>query len=133
MNYLEAYNEASALASNEQERKRSSSDAHLVDEYNKSKRSKPQVDKHQELAQNRSKKKSKQEPVKEEWEGKHPWRPWDRKKDLTAGRQSVKLNAENMARVCLLGFPRDHFKETSCRELNQESNLSCQRSCIRLT
>ena len=91
--YLEAYNEASALASNEQERKRSNSDAHLVDEYNKSKRSKSLVDKHQELAQNRSKKKSKQEPVKEEWEGKHPWRPWDREKDLTAGRQSVKLDA----------------------------------------
>ncbi|XP_027158436.1 uncharacterized protein LOC113760061 [Coffea eugenioides] len=110
MNYLEAYNEASALASNEQERKRSNSDAHLVDEYNKSKRSKSLVDKHQELAQNRSKKKSKQEPVKEEWEGKHPWRPWDREKDLTAGRQSVKLDAENMAQGLSSRFSSGSFQ-----------------------
>ncbi|MBA0699341.1 hypothetical protein Goari_000988, partial [Gossypium aridum] len=40
MHYLEAYNEAAALASNEEEKtKRSSLDADLVDKYNKEKRS----------------------------------------------------------------------------------------------
>lgn len=76
-----------------------SSDADLVDRYNKEKRSKSLVEKYQETA-SRPKKKSKQplEKVKkEEWVGKHPWKPWDREKDLTAGRQSVKLDSDNMA------------------------------------
>ncbi|KAK3025418.1 hypothetical protein RJ639_040844, partial [Escallonia herrerae] len=97
MNYLEAYNEAAALASNDQEKKRANSDAELVDKYNNVKRSKSLVEKHQEEVRNRSKKKSKQERTKEEWEGQHPWKPWDREKDLTAGRQKVKLDEENMS------------------------------------
>ncbi|KAK9921375.1 hypothetical protein M0R45_029886 [Rubus argutus] len=32
----------------------------------------------------------------EDWVGKHPWKPWDREKDLAGGRQSVKLDSENM-------------------------------------
>ncbi|WCJ31112.1 DNAJ heat shock N-terminal domain-containing protein [Euphorbia peplus] len=72
MNYLEAYKEATALASNEEEKKRSSADADLVDKYNKAKRSKTLVEKHQEEQRvKRSKKKSKKE--KEEWSGKHPF------------------------------------------------------------
>ncbi|KAJ8748281.1 hypothetical protein K2173_000853 [Erythroxylum novogranatense] len=97
MNYLEAYNEATALASNEEGKKRSNADAELVDKYNKAKRSKSLVQKHQEEVSSCSKKKkSKQEPVKEEWSGKHPWKPWDREKDLVAGRQSIKFDADNM-------------------------------------
>lgn len=97
MNYLEAYNEATALASNEENKKRTNTDAKLVDEYNKAKRSKSLVQKHQEEKLQRSKQKSKQPIEKEEWVGQHPWKPWDREKDLTAGRQSVKLDSENMA------------------------------------
>ncbi|CAI9095836.1 OLC1v1031859C1 [Oldenlandia corymbosa var. corymbosa] len=111
MNYLEAYNEAAALASNELEKKqRANADAQLVDEYNKSKRSKSLVEKHKESIHSRAKKKSKQEPVKEEWEGNHPWKPWDREKDLTAGRLSVKLDAENMAQGLSSRFSSGSFQ-----------------------
>ncbi|XWS15402.1 hypothetical protein CRYUN_Cryun35bG0094200 [Craigia yunnanensis] len=37
LSYLEAYNEAAALASNEEEKQRTTSDADLVDKYNKRK------------------------------------------------------------------------------------------------
>ncbi|KAL3503999.1 hypothetical protein ACH5RR_033840, partial [Cinchona calisaya] len=110
LNYLEAYNESLALASNEQERKQGNSDAQLVDQYNKSKRAKSLVEKHQESKQSRSKKESKQEQVKEEWEGKHPWKPWDREKDLTAGRLSVKLDADNMAQGLASRFSSGSFQ-----------------------
>ncbi|KAA3486980.1 calponin-like proteiny domain-containing protein [Gossypium australe] len=110
---LEAYNEAAALASNEEEKtKRSSSDADLVDKYNKEKRSKSLVQKHQEEASKRPKKKSKQQSEKEkdEWEGKHPWKPWDREKDLTAGRQSVNLDTENMVKGLTSRFSTGSFQ-----------------------
>lgn len=110
MNYLEAYNEATALASNEKEKKISSREAELVDQYNKTKRSKTLVEKHQELAKSSRKKKSKQEPTKEEWEGNHPWKPWDRDKDLSAGRQSVKLDAENMSQGLSSRFASGSFQ-----------------------
>ncbi|KAL6189277.1 hypothetical protein ACLB2K_040666 [Fragaria x ananassa] len=93
MDYLEAYNKAASLASNE-EKKMNSSDADLVDRYNKEKRSKSLVEKYQETA-SRPKKKSKQplEKVKkEEWVGKHPWKPWDREKDLTAEKLPLAKN-----------------------------------------
>ncbi|XP_028782875.1 DNA ligase 1 [Neltuma alba] len=98
MNYLEAYNEATALASNDEAKKRASEDAELVDKYNKAKRSKSLVQKHQEELTGKSKKKSKrkQEAEKEDWVGDHPWKPWDREKDLTAGRKSVRLDPESM-------------------------------------
>ncbi|XP_059630891.1 uncharacterized protein LOC132273828 [Cornus florida] len=111
MNYLEAYNEAAALASKEEDNKRANSDAQLVDEYNKAKRSKSLVEKHQEDTRSRSKRKSKQEPLtKEEWEGQHPWKPWDREKDLTAGRQSVKLDADNMSQGLTSRFSSGSFQ-----------------------
>ncbi|KAJ0085735.1 hypothetical protein Patl1_07824 [Pistacia atlantica] len=110
MNYLEAYNEASALASNEQEKKRSSADADLVDKYNKEKRSKSLVQKHQEEARSRTKKKSKQSAQKEEWVGQHPWKPWDRENDLTAGRQNVKLDSENMTQGLTSRFSAGTFQ-----------------------
>lgn len=108
--YLEAYNEAAALASNEQEKKRVNPDAELVDQYNKAKRSKSLVEKHTESARSRSKKKSKLEPVKENWEGNHPWKPWDRETDLTAGRQSVKLDTDNMVQGLSSRFSSGSFQ-----------------------
>ncbi|CAL5348982.1 unnamed protein product [Camellia sinensis] len=112
MNYLEAYNEAAALASTDQENKITNSDAALVDEYNKRKRPKSLVEKHREAARtsSSSKKKSKQERAKEEWEGQHPWKPWDREKDLTAGRQSVKLYAEDMSQGLASRFSSGTFQ-----------------------
>ncbi|KAK9145928.1 hypothetical protein Sjap_005831 [Stephania japonica] len=94
MNYLEAYNEAAALADGA-EKKRTNSDAALVDQYNSIKRSKTLVQQHQEERSSKRKVK-KEEKKKEEWEGQHPWKPWDREKDLTAGRQKVNLDSENM-------------------------------------
>ncbi|XP_016445880.1 uncharacterized protein LOC107771070 [Nicotiana tabacum] len=110
MNYLEAFNEASALASKEQEKSRASVDAELVEQYNKAKRSKSMVEKHQETVRAKSKKKSKQESMKEEWEGNHPWKPWDREKDLTAGRQNVKLEAADMAQGLTSRFSSGSFQ-----------------------
>ncbi|XP_022981677.1 uncharacterized protein LOC111480750 [Cucurbita maxima] len=96
--YLEAYNEAAALASNE-EAKKNSSESALVDKYNREKRSKPLIEKHREGARSSGKKKSKQQvgEKEEEWVGKHPWKPWDREKDLTAGRKTINFDPENMA------------------------------------
>ncbi|KAF9603483.1 hypothetical protein IFM89_036756 [Coptis chinensis] len=96
------YNEAAALASNE-EKKRTSSDTVLVDKYNVTKRSKSLVEKHQEESANRRKRKSRQKKTKEkeqkeEWVGKHPWKPWDPEKDLTAGRQKVNLDSDSMVK-----------------------------------
>ncbi|KAJ4844406.1 hypothetical protein Tsubulata_050843 [Turnera subulata] len=113
MNYLEAYNEATALASNEEEKKRASADAELVDKYNKAKRSKSLVQKHQEETVNRSKKKSKKqqtEKEKEEWAGQHPWKPWDREKDLVAGRKSIKFDSDNMAQGLTSRFSSGNFQ-----------------------
>ncbi|PON93525.1 DnaJ domain containing protein [Trema orientale] len=108
MNFLEAYNEAAALASNEVQK---SSEADLVDKYNKEKRSKSLVQKHQEKAASHSKKKStKQQLEKEEWVGQHPWKPWDREKDLVAGRLSVKLDSENMAEGLTSRFSSGSFQ-----------------------
>lgn len=93
--FLEAYSEATALASNEVQKH---SDADLVDKYNNEKRSKSLVQKHQEeKATSRSKKKSVQKVENEDWVGQHPWKPWDREKDLVAGRKSVNFESENMA------------------------------------
>lgn len=111
MTYLEAYNEATALASNEEEKKRVKADANLVDMYNKAKRSKSLVQKHQEESTRSSKKKRKQQPQeKEDWLGKHPWKPWDREKDLVAGRQSVNLDSENMAQGLTSRFSSGNFQ-----------------------
>ncbi|PRQ35689.1 hypothetical protein RchiOBHm_Chr5g0082701 [Rosa chinensis] len=96
MEYLQAYNEFASLASNEEERKRSLV-AELMDNYKKDKRSKSLLQKHQEEI--RAKRKySKQQAEEEDWVGKHPWKPWDREKDLAGGRQRVKLDSKNMTR-----------------------------------
>ncbi|KAK9216449.1 hypothetical protein WN944_008458 [Citrus x changshan-huyou] len=110
MNYLEAYSETSALASTEEEKKGARADADLVDKYNKEKRSKSLVQKHQEEGKIRAKKKSKQQPEKEEWVGEHPWKPWDREKDLVAGRQNIKFDSENMAEGLSSRFSSGNFQ-----------------------
>jgi uncharacterized protein with von Willebrand factor type A (vWA) domain len=110
--YLEAYNEAAALASNEEEKQRGSADADLVDKYNKAKRSKSLVQKHQEEASSRSKKKSKQKQEKGEWVGQHPWKPWDREKDLEAGRKSIKLDSDNMSQGLSSRFSSGNFQRS---------------------
>ncbi|KDP47085.1 hypothetical protein JCGZ_03893 [Jatropha curcas] len=111
MNYLEAYNEAAALALNEEEKKNVSADADLVDKYNKAKRSKSLVQKHQEEVVTRSKKKSKQQqPEKEDWVGQHPWKPWDREKDIVAGRKSIKFDSDNMAQGLSSRFSSGNFQ-----------------------
>ncbi|KAM7266388.1 hypothetical protein ACFE04_004285 [Oxalis oulophora] len=112
-NYLEAYNEAAALASNENDKKATSEDARLVDEYNKARRSKSLVRKHQEEAASRPKKKAKKQKVKQEKEtdeeDKHPWKPWDREKDIVAGRKKVKLDTDNMAQGLTSRFSSGSF------------------------
>jgi hypothetical protein len=50
----------------------------------------------QKQRESKEKKKQKQNE-KEEWERNHPWKPWDREKDLTAGRQKVTVDPENMS------------------------------------
>lgn len=119
MNFLEAYNEATALASNEGKKKMSSTDADLVDQYNKAKRSKSLLQKNrEEVVKSRSSKKSKQQQQQqplaeeEEWAGKHPWKPWDREKDLTAGRLSVKLDPENMSQGLTSRFSSSSFQRS---------------------
>lgn len=92
--YLEAYDRTKALADTQATQK--SSDADLVDKYNSSRRSMSLVQKHQEESKKQVKKKSKQHEKKEEWVGQHPWKPWDREKDLTAGRQKVNLDSKGM-------------------------------------
>ncbi|XP_042461706.1 uncharacterized protein LOC122045523 [Zingiber officinale] len=94
-NYLEAYNKAKTLGDVEGEKERKTKDADLVDKYNASKRSVSLVQKHREES-SRPKKKVKR-PEKDEWEGQHPWKPWDREKDLTAGRKKVNFDADNMS------------------------------------
>ncbi|KAK4753859.1 hypothetical protein SAY87_001963 [Trapa incisa] len=113
--YLEAYNAATAIASNEDDNKRMTADAELVDMYNKARRSKTLVEKHQEETKSRAKKKSKQQqPVetgeKEDWVGNHPWKPWDREKDLVSGRQKVNFDSESMAQGLSSRFSAGHFQ-----------------------
>ncbi|TVU33890.1 hypothetical protein EJB05_15704, partial [Eragrostis curvula] len=91
--YLEAYNKTKAIAEGE-DMKSKNPDASIVDKYNTSKRSVSLVQKHRE---SKKEKKKQKQGEKEEWEGNHPWKPWDREKDLSAGRQNVSLDPENMS------------------------------------
>lgn len=95
LNYLEAYNKAKAISDVDGENSKRSSNASLVDEYNASKRSVSLLQKHHEKGKH-PRKKSKQ-PEKEEWVGAHPWKPWDRETDLSAGRKKVNLDSNGMA------------------------------------
>lgn len=91
---IEAYNKAKAISDVDGENSKRSSNASLVDEYNASKRSVSLLQKHRAKGK-RPKKKSKQ-TEKEEWVGAHPWKPWDRENDLSAGRKKVDLDSKSM-------------------------------------
>lgn len=91
--YLEAYNKTKAIAEGD-DVKNKNPDASIVDKYNTSKRSVSLVQKHRE---SKKEKKKQKQHEKEEWEGNHPWKPWDRENDLSAGRQKVALDPENMS------------------------------------
>jgi curved DNA-binding protein CbpA len=91
--YLEAYNKTKAIAEGD-DVKSKNLDASIVDKYNTSKRSVSLVQKHRD---SKKEKKKQKQHEKEEWEGNHPWKPWDREKDLSAGRQKVALDPENMS------------------------------------
>ncbi|MQM02291.1 hypothetical protein Taro_035057, partial [Colocasia esculenta] len=106
--YLEAYSKATAIASADDEKKKASADADLIEKYNRTKRSKSLLEKHQEEG-SRPKKKSRQ-PEKEDWVGQHPWKPWDREKDLSAGRQKVSLDPKNMGEGLASRFSSGSFQ-----------------------
>ncbi|BBN16936.1 hypothetical protein MPTK1_7g10580 [Marchantia polymorpha subsp. ruderalis] len=116
MQYLEAYKQA-ALTGPEPdestfEREKAARAAVMMDQYNEKKRALSMVDKLQRENVKESKKKkgggggggggaasllSKEKERKEaEWQEKHPWKPWDREKDLTAGRQAMKWDAKSV-------------------------------------
>ena len=79
---------------------KASATAQIIDSYNSKKRAQSLVEKHQEAMlkekQNKKKKKKEEEKKKEEWEGSHPWKPWDREKDLVIGK-TVKLDRDSSA------------------------------------
>lgn len=100
--YLEAYKQA-ALTGPETtesvfEKEKAVKTAAFLDEYNEKKRSLSMLEEHQQKSKKGTKKakkgKSQQQPLEEdkkkEWAEAHPWKPWDREKDLTAGRQTMK-------------------------------------------
>ncbi|BAD73418.1 DNAJ heat shock N-terminal domain-containing protein-like [Oryza sativa Japonica Group] len=91
------YNKAKEIADADDEKSKTS-DASLVDKYNSSKRSVSLVQKHKE-SKKEKKKRSRSNERKKKGKGtiNHPWKPCDREKDLTAGRQNVNLDPENMA------------------------------------
>lgn len=112
MQYLEAYKQAaltngSAEELEEREKERAAKEAQLMDSYNSHKRSQSLVEKHQaERAAGGKKKKTKVEKEggvakqrdgekEPEWKVNHPWKPWDRERDIAAGRKSVNLDPKN--------------------------------------
>lgn len=100
---MQAYNQAALTALDENigslEKEHSSATADLMDKYNKSKRSMSLVEKHKHEQKKKSKKVEQSEKQQEEeWSGKHPWKPWDRETDLTAGRKSVNFDANNFTK-----------------------------------
>lgn len=84
--------------------------AGIMDHFNSAKRGVSLVEKHQMERSKKVKKASnkKDAPPPAEWVGNHPWKPWDREKDLTAGRQKVDLDKSNMAEGLLSRFSSSH-------------------------
>ncbi|CAM6101542.1 unnamed protein product [Calypogeia fissa] len=99
MQYLEAYKLA-ALTGPENtesvfEKEKAAKTAAVLDDYNQKKRSLSLLEEHQQkskkgLKKAKNEKNQSQEDKKKEWAESHPWKPWDREKDLTAGRQAMK-------------------------------------------
>ena len=73
--------------------------ADIIDQFNTVKRATSLVEKHQAERSKKVKKEKKKEvstPAPPEWTEAHPWKPWDREKDLVAGRKSVNLDKKSM-------------------------------------
>lgn len=100
--YLEAYSQAvlGPSVADAQAAEKASATAQIIDSYNSKKRAQSLVEKHQEAMlkekQNKKKKKKEESKNKEEWEGSHPWKPWDREKDLVIGK-TVKIDKDSSA------------------------------------
>jgi len=110
---LEAYKQAAltdrpADELDEREKERAAKEAQLMDSYNSHKRSQSLMEKHQAERSAGGKKKKIKKVEKEDgnanrgasekepdWKVNHPWKPWDREKDIAAGRKSVNLDPKN--------------------------------------
>ncbi|GBG93045.1 hypothetical protein CBR_g58400 [Chara braunii] len=113
--YLEAYQQASIDAPADfapRETAETEKTAQLVDEFNSRNRSKTLVDKHQDEMKAKKKKKGKKERnsaevVDEEWVGNHPWKPWDREKDLVIGPKAISWDKNKQAASLAARFGSD--------------------------
>jgi hypothetical protein len=97
--YLEAYNQASLTSEREEISNRNPETADIIDQFNMVKRGSSLVEKHQAERSKKVKKERKKEvsvSAPPEWTEAHPWKPWDREKDLVAGRKTVNLDKKSM-------------------------------------
>eukprot|EP00850_Spirogloea_muscicola_P000208 SM000001S04610 [mRNA] locus=s1:1283279:1287697:+ [translate_table: standard] len=115
--YLEAYNQTMLQGPSEGEQaalleqRKATEVGEMLDAYNASARASSLVDKHQKervreaIKEKKQQRKQKQESLgdgkeqhkAEAWEGKHPWKPWDREKDLVTGPAATKWTPNAMA------------------------------------
>ncbi|MCO5601616.1 hypothetical protein L7F22_055739 [Adiantum nelumboides] len=115
MGFLEG--ERQSMLSNESDHlykeERDPASAGIMDQFNSVKRGKSLVEKHQmEHTKVKRASNKREAPQPSEWAASHPWKPWDRDKDLTAGRQKVDLDKSNMAEGLTSRFSSSH-KERS--------------------
>ncbi|KAJ7557479.1 hypothetical protein O6H91_05G128200 [Diphasiastrum complanatum] len=102
MQYLEAYKHAALTAAEDAkeivEKQKTSKIAELVDKYNENKRPRSLLEEHKLKTAGKPQKVAQKTPgtQQDDWAGKHPWKPWDREKDLMAGRKPVSLDAKIM-------------------------------------
>lgn len=93
---------------------KASATAQIIDSYNSKKRAQSLVEMHQEAMlkakQSKKKKKKEESTKKEEWEGSHPWKPWDREKDLVVGK-TVKLDRDSSATALASRFGAGRLEE----------------------
>lgn len=114
--YLEAYKQATLTADTNDNktwvaarRDHDSQEADIMDKFNTARRATSLFEKHQQERSKKIKKTpNKEAPPPAEWSGNHPWKPWDREKDLTSGRQSVNLDRKNMSEGLSLRFSSSH-------------------------
>jgi len=102
--YLEGYETHLRIEAAEEQMaaKNIAATASVVDEYNQRQRPKSLLEQHQSKSKEKKKilkKEGKKE--KEEWEGQHPWKPWDREKDLVIGAKPKTAKDLNLARGTL--------------------------------
>ncbi|MCO5597957.1 hypothetical protein L7F22_052045 [Adiantum nelumboides] len=111
MGFLEG--ERQSMLSNESDHlykeERYPASAEIMDQFNSVKRGMSLVEKHQMEHTKVKKASNKREALQPaEWVASHPWKPWDRDKDLTAGRQKVDLDKSNMAEGLTSRFSSSH-------------------------